>query len=416
MIRPRVLLDQFLESEARGGVLLFLAALLAFALSNSPFASAYFALREVPLSLQIASWRLEKDLLHFVNDFLMAIFFLLVGLELKRELLSGELREPRRATLAIAAALGGMITPALIYAALNAGGPGTAGWGVPMATDIAFALGVLALLGRRVPLGLKVFLTALAIVDDLGAVLVIALFYTAKLNLTALALALAVYAVLLGIGRLGVKNLLPYLALGLVLWYFVLQSGVHATVAGVLLALAIPLGRGMPLPAFQTRIRAAASSDPEALEAELESLESAAAEAQSPLHRLEHRLHPWVAYGILPIFAFMNAGVALSGMAFGPVALGAFLGLVVGKPLGILAFSYLAVRAGLAQLPSGVGWSAILGVGMVAGIGFTMALFIAGLAFGPTLLDEAKVGVLLASVAAALLGTGLLLRLRPGKM
>ncbi len=416
MIRPRVLLDQFLESEAKGGVLLFLAALLAFALSNSPFASAYFALREVPLSLQIGSWRLEKDLLHFVNDFLMAIFFLLVGLELKRELLSGELKEPRRAALAIAAALGGMITPALIYVALNAGGPGAAGWGVPMATDIAFALGVLALLGRRVPLGLKVFLTALAIVDDLGAVLVIALFYTAKLNLTALAAALAVYAVLLGIGRLGVKNLLPYLVLGLVLWYFVLQSGVHATVAGVLLALAIPLGRGMPLPAFQNRIRAAASSDPEALEAELESLESAAAEAQSPLHRLEHRLHPWVAYAILPIFAFMNAGVALSGMAFGPVALGAFLGLVIGKPLGILAFSYLAVRAGLAQLPSGVGWSAILGVGMVAGIGFTMALFIAGLAFDPTLLDEAKVGVLLASVAAALLGTGLLLRLRPGKM
>lgn len=416
MIRPRVLLDQFLESEAKGGVLLFLAALLAFALSNSPFASAYFALREVPLSLQIGSWRLEKDLLHFVNDFLMAIFFLLVGLELKRELLSGELKEPRRAALAIAAALGGMITPALIYVVLNAGGPGAAGWGVPMATDIAFALGVLALLGRRVPLGLKVFLTALAIVDDLGAVLVIALFYTAKLNLTALAAALAVYAVLLGIGRLGVKNLLPYLVLGLVLWYFVLQSGVHATVAGVLLALAIPLGRGMPLPAFQNRIRAAASSDPEALEAELESLESAAAEAQSPLHRLEHRLHPWVAYAILPIFAFMNAGVALSGMAFGPVALGAFLGLVIGKPLGILAFSYLAVRAGLAQLPSGVGWSAILGVGMVAGIGFTMALFIAGLAFDPTLLDEAKVGVLLASVAAALLGTGLLLRLRPGKM
>jgi len=406
------LVEQFLESEAKGGILLFLAALVAFALSNSPAASVYFALREVPVAVRFGDFYLEKNLLLFVNDFLMAIFFLLVGLELKRELTTGELRTPRRAALAIAAALGGMIVPALIYTALNAGGPGAAGWGVPMATDIAFALGVLALLGRRVPLALKVFLTALAIVDDLGAVLVIALFYTAKLSVPALLKAGLVYLGLLVLARLGVRNLVPYLLLGLVLWFFVLKSGVHATVAGVLLAFAIPLATGKkPL-----AVASEAAADPEEAEARLEAIEAEAASAQSPLHRLEHLLHPWVAYGILPVFAFMNAGVALGGLVLGPVALGAFLGLLLGKPIGIALFSYLAVRAGLAQLPSGIGWNAILGVGMVAGIGFTMALFIAGLAFEGALLDQAKVGVLSASVAAALLGTGILLRTRPGKM
>jgi len=406
------LVEQFLESEAKGGILLFLAALVAFALSNSPAASVYFALREVPVAVRFGDFYLEKNLLLFVNDFLMAIFFLLVGLELKRELTTGELRTPRRAALAIAAALGGMIVPALIYTALNAGGPGAAGWGVPMATDIAFALGVLALLGRRVPLALKVFLTALAIVDDLGAVLVIALFYTAKLSVPALLKAGLVYLGLLVLARLGVRNLVPYLLLGLVLWFFVLKSGVHATVAGVLLAFAIPIAAGRKALA----VGAETEADPEEAEARLEAIEAEAASAQSPLHRLEHLLHPWVAYGILPVFAFMNAGVALGGLVLGPVALGAFLGLLLGKPIGIALFSYLAVRAGLAQLPSGIGWNAILGVGMVAGIGFTMALFIAGLAFEGALLDQAKVGVLSASVAAALLGTGILLRTRPGKM
>ena len=405
------LLEQFLESEAKGGVLLFFAALFAFALANSPAAGAYFALREVPVAVRFGGFHLEKDLLHFVNDFLMAIFFLLVGLELKRELTTGELREPRRAALAIAAALGGMAVPALLYTALNAGGPGAAGWGVPMATDIAFALGVLALLGKRVPLSLKVFLTALAIVDDLGAVLVIALFYTAKLSVPALLKAGLVYLGLLGLGRLGVRNLAPYLLLGLVLWFFVLKSGIHATVAGVLLAFAIPLATGRKALA----VAAGPEADPEEAEARLEAIEAEAARAQSPLHRLEHLLHPWVAYGILPVFAFMNAGVALGGLAIGPVALGAFLGLLLGKPLGILAFAYLAVRAGLARLPDGVGWGAILGVGTVAGIGFTMALFIAGLAFSGELLDQAKVGVLSASVAAAVLGSLLLLALRPAR-
>ncbi len=403
------LFEQFLESEAKGGVLLFAAALLAFALSNSPAADAYFALREISVAVRFGGFHLEKDLLHFVNDFLMAIFFLLVGLELKRELLSGELKEPRRAALAIAAALGGMVVPALIYTALNAGGPGAAGWGVPMATDIAFALGVVALLGKRVPFALKVFLTALAIVDDLGAVLVIAFFYTAKLSLPALLKAGLVYLGLLGLGRFGVRNLTPYLLLGLVLWYFILKSGIHATLAGVLLAFAIPIVVGRKaIPRPETT-----PADPEEAEAELEQLEAEAAQAQSPLHRLEHLLHPWVAYGILPVFAFMNAGVSLEAIALGPVAWGAFWGLLLGKPMGILAFSYLAVRTGLARLPAGVGWYAIASAGVVAGIGFTMALFIAGLAFSGPLLDQAKIGVLSASVAAALLGAAMLYRLKP---
>jgi len=400
------LIEQFLESEAKGGVLLFSAALVAFLLSNSPWAQAYFDLQGVYLKLQIGDWALGKSLLHFVNDFLMAFFFLLVGLELKRELLQGELKNPRQAGLAVAAALGGMVTPALIYTFFNYGGAGAAGWGVPMATDIAFALGVLSLLGKRVPLPLKVFLTALAIVDDLGAVLVIALFYTSNLNLGALLVALLVFGFALLLGALQVRSLAAYMLVGLVLWYFVLLSGVHATIAGVLLAFAVPIGRSRSLPVHNEGTVA----DPELLEVRLEEIEDEAREAQSPLHRLEHILHPYVAYLIMPAFAFFNAGVALDGTQMGVVALGIFLGLLLGKPIGILLFSFLAVRLGLAQLPAGASWRAVAGVSVVAGIGFTMALFIAGLAFAPVLLDEAKLGILAASATAALLGTVLLWR------
>ncbi|WP_456446362.1 Na+/H+ antiporter NhaA [Oceanithermus sp.] len=403
------LVEQFLESEAKGGILLFTTALIAFLISNSPWAQAYFDLRDVYLKLQVGDWVLKKSLLHFVNDFLMAFFFLLVGLELKREILQGELKNPRQAGLAVAAALGGMVTPALIYTAFNLGGEGAAGWGVPMATDIAFALGVLSLLGKRVPLSLKVFLTALAIVDDLGAVLVIAVFYTSNLDTGALAVAALVFGVALLLGAMRVRSLPAYLLVGLVLWYFVLLSGVHATIAGVLLAFAVPIGRSRPLPAHDD----GAAADPELQEARLEHLEDAAREAQSPLHRLEHLLHPYVAYFIMPVFAFFNAGVALEGAQVGAVAVGIFLGLLIGKPVGILLFSFLAVRLGLARLPEGVGWQAIAGVGLVAGIGFTMALFIAGLAFGPVQLDEAKLAILSASVTAALLGVAVLWRTGP---
>ncbi|XOB98237.1 Na+/H+ antiporter NhaA [Deinococcota bacterium DY0809b] len=409
-MRPiKRLVEQFLESEAKGGILLFTTALIAFLISNSPWAQAYFDLRDVYLKLQVGDWVLKKSLLHFVNDFLMAFFFLLVGLELKREILQGELKNPRQAGLAVAAALGGMVTPALIYTAFNLGGEGAAGWGVPMATDIAFALGVLSLLGKRVPLSLKVFLTALAIVDDLGAVLVIAVFYTSNLDTGALAVAALVFGVALLLGAMRVRSLPAYLLVGLVLWYFVLLSGVHATIAGVLLAFAVPIGRSRPLPAHDDD----AAADPELQEARLEHLEDAAREAQSPLHRLEHLLHPYVAYFIMPVFAFFNAGVALEGAQVGAVAVGIFLGLLIGKPVGILLFSFLAVRLGLARLPEGVGWQAIAGVGLVAGIGFTMALFIAGLAFGPVQLDEAKLAILSASVTAALLGVAVLWRTGP---
>ncbi len=409
-MRPiKRLVEQFLESEAKGGILLFTTALIAFLISNSPWAQAYFDLRDVYLKLQVGDWVLKKSLLHFVNDFLMAFFFLLVGLELKREILQGELKNPRQAGLAVAAALGGMVTPALIYTAFNLGGEGAAGWGVPMATDIAFALGVLSLLGKRVPLSLKVFLTALAIVDDLGAVLVIAVFYTSNLDTGALAVAALVFGVALLLGAMRVRSLPAYLLVGLVLWYFVLLSGVHATIAGVLLAFAVPIGRSRPLPAHDD----GAAADPELQEARLEHLEDAAREAQSPLHRLEHLLHPYVAYFIMPVFAFFNAGVALEGAQVGAVAVGIFLGLLIGKPVGILLFSFLAVRLGLARLPEGVGWQAIAGVGLVAGIGFTMALFIAGLAFGPVQLDEAKLAILSASVTAALLGVAVLWRTGP---
>ena len=406
-MRPiKRLVEQFLESEAKGGILLFVTALAAFVLSNSPWAQAYFDLRDVYIKLQVGDWVFKKSLLHFVNDFLMAFFFLLVGLELKRELLQGELKNPRQAGLAVAAALGGMVTPALIYTAFNYGGEGAAGWGVPMATDIAFALGVLSLLGKRVPLSLKVFLTALAIVDDLGAVLVIALFYTSQLNVSALLVAALVFGFALLLGALRVRSLAVYMLVGLVLWYYVLLSGVHATIAGVLLAFAIPIGRARPLPPHADGV----AEDPELHEAQLELLEDAAREAQSPLHRLEHLLHPYVAYFIMPVFAFFNAGVALEGAQLGSIALGIFFGLLLGKPLGILLFAYMAVRLGIARLPSGVGWSAIAGVGLVAGVGFTMALFIAGLAFDAALLDEAKLGVLSASVTAAVLGGWVLWR------
>ncbi|BFH76182.1 Na+/H+ antiporter NhaA [Thermus thermophilus] len=394
------LLEQFLESEAKGGVLLFLAALLAFLWANTPLAALYFGLREVPLAFRLGEFALEKPLLLWVNDLLMALFFLLVGLELKRELLAGELKDPRRAGLAVAGALGGMLVPAALYLFLNPGGPEARGWGVPMATDIAFALGVLALVPKA-PLGLKLFLTALAIVDDLGAVLVIALFYTGGLEGTYLLLAALTLALAFLLNRRGVWYLWPYLLLGLPLWYFVLQSGLHATLAGVLLAMAVPLRRAK---AFRGETGA---EDPEALEGELEALEEEVGEAQSPLHRLEHALHPWVAYGVLPIFAFFNAGVALGGLQVGPVAWGVALGLLLGKPLGVLGFSWLALRLGLGTLPEGVGLKSILGVGFLAGIGFTMALFIAGLAFTEGMLDQAKVGVLASSSVAGAIGYAL---------
>lgn len=371
VLRP---FQEFAQTESFSGLLLLCCTALTLIWANSPFADSYFHLWETRFTIGPSGAALSLSLHEWINDALMAVFFLLVGLEIKRELLVGELSDTRQAALPIMAALGGMIVPALIYAAFNGGSEGSAGWGIPMATDIAFALGVLALLGARVPLGLKVFLAALAIVDDLGAVLVIALFYTATIHLTALAGAGVCLAILFVLNRIRVGALLPYIVVGVALWLFVLKSGVHATIAGVLLAMTIP--------------------------------------ANGPLMRLEHRLHYPVSFGIMPVFAIANAGVSLAGatqMLASPVALGVGAGLVIGKAIGISLFSWLAVRVGIASLPNGVTTRMLLGVAFLGGIGFTMSLFIAGLAFrDPALLDEAKLGVLAASTVAGLIGYAVL--------
>lgn len=400
--------QSFVRSESAGGVLLVIAALAAFAWANSPWAPAYEVLKAIPFGVTVGGGGLVKPLLLWVNDALMAVFFLLVGLEIKREVLVGELADRRAAALPVAAALGGMVVPAAIYALVAGGGEAAAGWGVPMATDIAFALGVLALLGSRVPLALKVFLTALAIVDDLGAILVIAVFYTAELDVASLALSLAVWAAAVAYGRRGGRRLPVFALLGAAMWFFMLKSGVHATVAGVLLALAVPLRRELePAALGAEAARLVGGGEFEREEAEVERLSELVERARSPLHELEHGLQPWVAYAIMPVFALFNAGFALAPGATlaAPVPLAALLGLVVGKPVGVFAFSWLAVRTRVAALGAGVGWGAIAGAGLLAGIGFTMSLFIAALAFGDGgLLNQAKLGVLAASALSAVAG------------
>jgi Na+:H+ antiporter, NhaA family len=404
--------EEFARSESAGGVTLIVAALLAFLWANSPWAPGYFVLQETYFGFQLGGWSLEKPLLLWVNDGLMALFFFLVGLEIKREVTVGELSDPRDAVLAMVAALGGVVVPAAIYASINWGGAGIGGWGVPIATDIAFALGIMALLGDRVPLSLKVFLTALAIVDDLVAVLIIALFYTNEISLIYLALALGVLALTFAYGRREGRNLKVFAFFGIIVWFFVLQSGVHATVAGVLLSLTIPMKRKIAPEDLRDELRAGLEDQRfEEVEAKVANLERVLGNAQSPLHRLEHLVHPWVAFLVLPIFALFNAGVSLGGGGdvLTPVTAGVFLGLLVGKPVGVLVFSWLATRLGWASLPEGTGWPSMVGAGLLAGIGFTMSLFIGGLAFEEGgLLEQAKLGVLSASVLVAMLGLAFL--------
>jgi NhaA family Na+:H+ antiporter len=424
-------LREFIHDEAFSGILLLLCALTALLWANSPWGETYDALWETDLTLGTVQYHLTLSLRHWVNDGLMAIFFFVVGLEIKRELLVGELASPRRAALPATAALGGVLVPAGIYALLNRGTVGAQGWGIPMATDIAFALGVLALLGDRIPLGLKVFLTALAIVDDIAAVLVIAVFYTAQVHWEALGLAAVILAGLIAANRLGFRRPIVYATLGLALWLAVFESGVHATVAGVLLALTIPANTRIDPRAFLTRSRAILQAferagtgddtgtsiltDGERQEA-LAELEDAVEGAGAPLHRLEHVLHPWVAFAIMPLFALANAGVRIEGdlgAALGnQVTLGVILGLVLGKQLGVTLAAWMAVRSGVTDLPEGVGWRHIYGAGWLAGIGFTMSLFVADLAFAGDegeLLTAAKLGILLASLIAGV-GGWLILR------
>ena len=409
--------------------MLLACTVLALAWANSPWADSYTRIWDTPGTVGLGEFSIRETLRHWINDGLMAVFFFVVGLEIKREVLVGELAAVRRAALPLAAALGGMIVPAVLYATINASGPGFAGWGVPMATDIAFALGVLALLGSRIPLSLKVFLTAVAIVDDIGAVLVIAFFYTSTLSGGALSLAGLILSGLVLCNLAGIRHSAPYALLGLALWVAFMHSGVHATVAGVLLALTIPARTRIDAGEFLAQSRGALDEFASAGVAKADiltsqvhqdailAIEQAAEMAQAPLQRLEHRLHGWVAFGIMPLFALANAGVPLGGgleAVMSPTALGIVAGLVVGKPLGITLFAWLATRSGMADSLADASWAMIHGVSWLGGIGFTMSLFIAGLAFSDAaLLVEAKLGILLASVGAGFVGWLLLRRAPP---
>jgi NhaA family Na+:H+ antiporter len=419
ILRP---FQEFFEDQTAGGLLLLACAAVAMIWANSPFAESYHHLWETTITVGPAGAALSMSLHHWINDGLMVLFFFVVGLEIKRELLIGELASPRQAALPIVAALGGMIVPALLYTAFNFGGPGAHGWGVPMATDIAFALGVLALLGPRVPTGIKVFLAALAIADDLGAVIVIALFYTAELKLGALLAAGVMVAILFTMNRLGVRRPAAYAIGGVLLWFAVLMSGVHATVAGVLLAMTIPARTRIDEREFTDHVEHALGDFRNGMSREgttvltdedqqnaIWTIEEACEGVQAPLLKFEQSLHGIVAFLIMPLFALSNAGVPLAGSlgaAFAsPVTWGVIAGLVVGKPIGISLFSWFAVRMGWAELPQGVNWRAIVGTSLLGGIGFTMALFIASLAYGDaTLLDRAKLGILSASTVAGIMG------------
>ena len=376
------MLRRLFRHEAASGIVLLLASALALVLANSPIAGFYDLLLSLHGSVRIGSFGIEKPLLLWINDGLMAIFFLLVGLEIKREVLAGQLSEPRRAILPGAAAIGGMIMPALIYLGITWRVPGAAsGWAIPAATDIAFALGVMALLGSRVPTSLKLFLTALAIIDDLGAVVVIAIFYTEELSWVSLGVAMAALVVLVVLNLAGVRRVVWYVLVGLVLWVFVLKSGVHATLAGVALALAIPF---------------------EAKPGE-----------DSPLTRVEHELAPWVAFGILPVFGFANAGLSFAGLSFSsilePVQLAIAAGLFFGKQIGVFAIAALVIRAGWAELPANAGWVTLWGTSILTGIGFTMSLFIGTLAFGESDAEAVmRLGVLAGSTLSAIAGAAVL--------
>ncbi|EGY33770.1 Na+/H+ antiporter NhaA [Aggregatibacter actinomycetemcomitans serotype e str. SC1083] len=374
----------FFRSEASGGVLLLIFALMAIVLANTAFSQHYFDFLDTPVSIQFGAFSIAKPLLMWVNDGFMAVFFVLVGMEVKREMLEGSLSSYQQAIFPAIAAIGGMVVPALIYFLIAQGTPEIhSGWAIPMATDIAFAVGIVALLGKRVPLPLKVFLLALAIIDDLGAIIVIAIFYSHELSTPALIMVTVTISILVAMNRFKVSALCAYMVVGLILWASVLKSGVHATLAGVIIGFCIPIkGRN----------------------------------GESPLHQFEHILAPWCAYLILPLFAFSNAGVSLENVGLSslnsPLTLGIALGLIVGKPLGVFLFSYLSVKLRLAKLPQGINFNQIFAISVLCGIGFTMSMFLAGLAFGETPHNSfdtlSRLGILLGSGVSAIIGYGLL--------
>ncbi|MFT5794074.1 MAG: NhaA family Na+:H+ antiporter [Candidatus Pseudothioglobus sp.] len=383
---------RFLRLEAASGILLLIAAITAMVAVNSPMSGLYNSLLDVPVHVSVGNFAISKPLLLWINDGLMAIFFFLIGLEVKREMLGGELSDPARVVLPVIGAIGGMSVPAVIFAWINWGNPlAMNGWAIPSATDIAFALAVLALLGKNVPASLKLFLMALAIIDDLGAIVIIAVFYTEDMSVASLLVASVATLVLFIFNRRGVLSLVPYLLVGLVLWVAVLKSGVHATLAGVLIALFIPF-------------------------------RNAPGQKITQLERLEDDLHPTVVYGILPIFAFANTGISFAGLSFQsmfePVPMGIAVGLFFGNQIGVMSFCWVAIKLGLARLPSGAGWLHLYGVACLCGIGFTMSLFISSLAFDQTgvgiALNE-RLGIIVGSAASAVLGY-LVLRFTPSKI
>jgi len=428
----RVLLPfrSFAHKSSSAGVLLLLCAVVAIFLANSQWASLYHKFWHLPLSIGIGDFSLSYSLHHWINDGLMALFFFVVGLEIKREVLAGELKSIRQSLLPIVAAFGGMVVPAAFYLFLNFGEQGSAGWGIPMATDIAFTLGVLTLIGSRVPISLKVFLTALAIVDDIGAVLVIALFYTSDIAVVEILIAFCFLAALFTANLLGVRSTLVYAILGIGgLWLAFLLSGIHPSIAGVLAAFTIPARKKIAIEQFCSKTGPLISrlSKQPTLQSEVDNLQEgefldaerltsllklrqACEEATAPAQRLEKVLHPWVVFGIMPLFALANAGVTIEGeiisVLLHPVALGIIFGLFLGKQVGIFTFSYLTVKLGFAELPRGVTFRHIYGASSLAGIGFTMSLFIAGLAFptSPQLLMVAKVGIMGASILSGIVG------------
>jgi NhaA family Na+:H+ antiporter len=417
---------RFAKIESAGGLVLVACAIIAIVWANSAWGDFYATLLHIPITLSFSTLHLSEDLHYWINDGLMAIFFLFVGLEIKHELLAGELSSVRLAALPVLAALGGVIFPACIYAVLNHNRPTAGGWGIPMATDIAFALGILALSGSRVPVGLKVFLTALAIVDDIAAVLVIGIFYSSSIHWNMLLAAFIFLAIGALANRIGVADVGVYLVIGVAVWYCMLRSGVHPTLAGILVAFIIPANRYLETPEFLHSAR----QDLETIEnsTRLGHGSSTARNAffhlqmqshlvEAPLLRLERSLEPWVTFFIMPLFALTNAGVRLGGIhahdLHDPAVHGIFFGLLLGKPIGVMLFSWLAVHFGLAHLPEGVSWKHLHAAAWLAGIGFTMSLFISALAFGAGHEDMlAKIGILAASALAAILGT-LLLRLCP---
>jgi len=421
-VRPAL---QFADTEAASGIVLLAAAIIALLWANSPWSESYFTFWNTQLSIELGPFHLEETLKEVVNDGLMAIFFFVVGMEIKRELAVGELHGVRKAALPAMAALGGMVLPALIYVSfvISTGGDALNGWGIPMATDIAFSVGVIALLGSRVPVGAKLFLLALAIVDDIGAILVIAIFYTSDLSILWIVFAIGVLLAIFAARKAGIRSMLLYVPLSLIVWFAFLESGVHATIAGVILGLMVPAHALYSDEDFRRRagwilerydMDAASPRARERLDQDALELEAIARESVPPLERFEYRLHRFSSFIVVPLFALANAGIRFSDFdvleaIFSPVALGISVGLVLGKPIGIVVATWIGLRLNLGELPRGVNFSQVIGIGMLAGIGFTVSLFIAELAFrnsamAEILTNEAKIGIFLGSAIAGLVG------------